>query len=209
MAGLLVVLTVMYNGFSTSLRHYQPLPLFPRYFYPISVPAVILTGGLLSSLLPSIDLRRLLRERAESTFWGGIVVFMLAGIIASSTFRLIRDNYGKPRWSSAEKYLAGVVSPTDRIHTDALSRNSLEFFWRYPDKMNVFVYGEPGHSDTIQCGDYVLRNRSYDDWLTSRPGMWLTMRGFETPSAVQNPPANWRVQWTDENATLFKVACNE
>jgi len=109
--------------------------------------------------------------------------------------------------AKAEKYLAGVVTPEDRIHADPLARNALEFFWRYPTRMNVSVYGEPGRQDMVECGDYVLRNRSYDSWLTSRPGMWLTMRGFETPTAVQNPPENWRVQWTNQNATLFKVAC--
>lgn len=205
MAGLLVVLAAMFNGFSTSLRNYQPMPLFPRYFYPISVPAVILTGGMLSGLFRSANLRSLLRERAESTFWGGIVVFGLVAIIAWSTLRLVRDDPGK--WAKAEKYLAGVVTPEDRIHADPLARNALEFFWRYPTKMNVSVYGEPGRQDLVECGDYVLRNRSYDSWLTSRPGMWLTMRGFETPTAVQNPPENWHVQWTNQNATLFKVAC--
>jgi 4-amino-4-deoxy-L-arabinose transferase-like glycosyltransferase len=206
MAGLLVVLAAMFNGFSTSLRNYQPMPLFPRYFYPISVPAVILTGGMLSSLFRTSDIRILLRERAESTFWGGIVVLTLVAIIAWSTLRLVRDDPGK--WAKAERYLAGVVSPEDRIHADPLSRNALEFFWRYPDKMNVAVYGEPGQPYMVQCGDYVLKNRSYDAWLTSRPGMWLTARGFELPAAVQNPPENWQVQWTNENATLFKVACD-
>jgi 4-amino-4-deoxy-L-arabinose transferase-like glycosyltransferase len=205
MAGLLVVLAAMFNGFSTSLKQYQPLPLFPRYFYPVSVPAVILTGGMLSQLIGSIDIRSVWRERSESAFWGGIVTLMLVSIIAWSTFRLIRDDAGK--WARAEKYLSRVVSPEDRIHTDPLSKNGLEFFWRYPGKMNVSVYGEPGQHDMVQCGDYVLRNRSYNSWLTSRPGMWLTMKGFETPSAVENPPETWHVQWKNENATLFKVAC--
>jgi hypothetical protein len=205
MAGLLVALAAMFNGFSASLRHYQPLPLFPRYFYPVSVPAVILTGGMVATLFRSLDFRTLWHDRAESTFWGGAVVFVLVAIIGWSTFRLVRDKPGQ--WSKAEKYLVGIVSPEDRIHTDPISRNGLEFFWGYPDKMNVLVYGEPSQRNMVQCGDYVLRNRSYDAWLTSRPGMWLTMRGFELPTMVENPPEDWRIQWKDENATLFKVAC--
>lgn len=205
MAGLFVVLAVMFNGFSASLQTYQPLPLFSRYFYPICVPAVILTGGMLASLTRSVDLGSVWQTRPESFFWGGILIAALAGSAAWSTFRQFRDHKGT--WSAAEKYLASVISPKDRVHADALSRNGLEFFWRYPGEMNVLVYGEPGRPIVVGCNDYVLKNRSYIEWLTANYGMWLTLRGFELPAVVQKPPENWRVQWTNDNATLFKVTC--
>ena len=205
MTALFVVLIIMFNGFSASLQAYQPLPLFSRYFYAICVPAVILTGGMLARLMESEDVGSVWRTRPESFFWGSIMIVALAGLIAWSTFRQFRDHQGT--WSAAEKYLAGVLSPKDRIHTDALSRNALEFFWRYPDQMNISVYGEPGHPIVIGCNEYVLKNRSYIEWLTTNYGMWLTMRGFELPALVQKPPENWRVEWTNHNATLFKVIC--
>jgi 4-amino-4-deoxy-L-arabinose transferase-like glycosyltransferase len=207
MAVLLVVLVVMFNGFSASLQHYQPLPLFTRYFYAICVPAVVLTSGMLVTLLPSAGIGSVLRGRPEPAFWGGIMILLLAALIAWSTFRQARDYKGT--WSAAEKYLAGVLSPRDRIHTDVLSRNGLEFFWRYPEKMNISVYGEPGKQLAVSCGDYVLRNPSYDLWLSTNRGSWLTMRGFELPAIVRKPPESWRVQWTNQNATLFRVSCGD
>ena len=206
MAALFAVMVVTFDGLSVSLRNYQPLPLFTRYFYPICFPALILTAGMLASLLrPDEGLWNALRKRAEPVFWGGAVLLVLASTVAWLTFRHFRDYTG--RWSAAEEHLAGVLSPKDTIHTDAISRNGLEFFWGYPAKMNVSPYGAPGRPVTVRCGDYVLRNLSYDRWLTVNYGMWLNVGGFEAPPVVQKPPESWRVVWTDGNATLFKVTC--
>jgi hypothetical protein len=206
MAALFAVMVVSFNGLSVSLRGYQPMPLFTRYFYPICVPAAILTAGMLVSLLRSDEgIWHAVRKRAESVFWGGAMLLVLASTIAWLTFRHFRDDTGT--WSAAEKHLAGVVSPKDKIHTDAISRNGLEFFWRYPAEMNISVYGEPGRPLTVSCGEYVLRNQSYSRWLTINYGMWLNFGGFEVPPAVQKPPDNWQVVWTNGNATFFKVAC--
>jgi hypothetical protein len=133
------------------------------------------------------------------------MLVLLASTIAWLTFRHVRDYSGT--WSAAEKHLAAALSPSEMIHTDPISRNSLEFFWRYPAKMNVSVYGEPGRPLTVRCDEYVLRNLSYDQWLTINYGMWLNLRGFEVPPAVRKPPENWHVVWTNQNATLFKIAC--
>jgi hypothetical protein len=197
----------MFNGFSASLQSYQPLPLFSRYFYPICVPAVILTGGMLATLMRSASTGSVLRERPESLFWGGIMILIITALIAWSTFRQARDYKGT--WSAAEKYLAGILSPKDRIHTDVISRNGLEFFWRYPEEMNISVYGEPGRPLVARCDEYVLNNPSYNLWLSTNYGSYWNMRGFELPTPVQKPPANWRVQWTNGNATLFKVVCGD
>ena len=207
MAALFVMLVIMFNGFSASLKDYQPLPLFNRYFYAICVPAVILTGGMLAKLTMSAGIGSALRERPESFFWGGIIILMLAAVIAWSTFRKFRDH--DETWSAGERYLARVLSPKDRIHTDALSRYALEFFWRYPEKMNILVYGEPGYQLTIHCDDYVLRNHSYNRWLAVNRGTWLTLRGFEIPTVVKDPPRNWRIQWANQNTTLFRVGCGD
>jgi hypothetical protein len=161
---------------------------------------------MLATLVQSVSLGTVVRERPDSFFWGGIMILLIATLVVWSTFRQFRDHVGT--WAAGEKYLASVLSPKNRIHADILSRNALEFFWRYPDEMNVSVYGEPGQSIVVDCNDYVLRNLSYIQWLTTNYGMWLTLRGFELPAAVQNPPENWRIQWTNQNATLFKVVCD-
>jgi hypothetical protein len=207
MAALFVILVIVFDAFSTSLQHYQPLALFSRYFYPICIPAVILTGGMLANLLRSAGIGSALRERPEPFFWGSAIVLVLGTAMAWQTFRQARDHRGT--WSAAEKALAGVVSPGDRIHTDVLSRNALEFFWRYPGQMNIAVYGEPGHEFMVRCDEYVLRNLSYNEWLTTNYGTWWALRRFELPTAVQQPPKNWRIQWTNRNATLFKVVCGD
>lgn len=205
MAGLLAVLIIMSNFSSASLRHYQPMPLFTRYFYPICVPAVILTGGMVANLIHWGRVRSVLRERPESLFWGVIVILLISMQIAWSTFRQFRDH--TETWSAAEKYLSDVLLPKDRIHTDAISRNGLVFFWRYPDETNIVVYGKPGQPLIVGCNEYVLSNLSYNHWLTIRPGMWLNEEGFEVPTAVKAPPKNWRILWTNQNATLFKMVC--
>jgi hypothetical protein len=160
---------------------------------------------MLASLLQSADMGKVVRDRPEAVFWGGIVILLLSGVIAWSTFRQARDYL--QTWSAAERHLSRVLSPEDRIHTDILSRNALEFFWKYPDTMNISVYGTPGEQPVVRCDEYVLRNHGYNLWLSTNYGMWLTMGGFEVPANVKKPPENWRIQWTNQNATLFKVAC--
>ncbi len=205
MGALMAVLVLMFNFFSVSLQNYQPMPLFSRYFYPICVPAVILTGGMVASLVQPFSLSTVWRERPERVFWGGMTILILTAIVGWSTFRQARDWPGT--WASAERYLAKVLTVDDRIHTDVISRNALEFFWRYPERMNISVYGEPGQQLHPQCNDYVLNNESYNQWLATNVGSFWAMRGFEAPASVKHPPDNWRVEWTNGNSTLYKIEC--
>lgn len=202
---LLVVLALMFNGFSASLENYQPLPLFNRYFYALCVPGVILTCGMIVTLLRATDFSTATRERHDSLFLGATVLIALGIFAAWSTFREIRDYAGT--WSAAEKHLAGVVRPGDRIHTDVMSRNSLQFFWKYPASMNLAIYGDPDYEFQPECADMVLRNLSYNHWLTVNYGSWMTLQRFTLPEQVATPPENWAVLWTNQNATLFEVGC--
>jgi 4-amino-4-deoxy-L-arabinose transferase-like glycosyltransferase len=197
-------LVLMFNFGTASLSSYQPLPLFGRYFHTLCIPAAILAGGLVGKLTASLWQRR--REgRQEAVFWGAIVAATLTVVTLYSTFRLFRDQ--QPQWSSAEQSLASTIAPRDTVYTDPLSRAGLEFFWRYPQQMNVIDVDDMRDEAVLACNSYVLYNRDYADWLELNYGMWLTLDAFNAPGFFRNPPPNWERLWTNQNATLFRVRC--
>ena len=198
-------LLLMFNFFSASLESYQPLPLFFRYFHPLVLAATILTGGLLATLLAPLWSAASRRERPESLFWGVTLAGVIAVAAGWSTFRMMRDETSK--WAAAERTLAATLRPEDAIYTDALSRAGLEFFWHYPQTMNVVDLSRLPRDAAIPCGSYVLVNRSYRQWLVDNPGMWYTHEPYTEPEVVGAPPADWLATWTNGNATLYRVAC--
>lgn len=200
-------LLFMFNFFSASLESYQPLPLFTRYSHSLAFVGAVLTGGLLSKLMcPSLS-RSAIKNRPEGLFWGAALTSIIVIAAGWSTFRLIRDT--TTTWSTAERELAKVIGPEDRIYTDPLSRAGLEFFWKYPLTMNVIDVREVSRGETVGCGSYVLTNDSYTKWLVNNYGMWYTLEPFTLPEIVRNPPAEWERSWSDGNATLYHVGCNE
>lgn len=204
MSLLFATLLLMFNFFSASLEGYQPLPLFFRYFHPLVLAAAILTGGLVGTLLAPLW-SRTWRERPEPLFWG-LAGALALGIVASwSTFRMMRDETST--WASAERELAATLRPADPIFTDALSRAGLEFFWKYPQTMNVTNLSDMTRDAEIPCDSRVLLNRSYRQWLLDNPGMWYTLTPYSEPEVVGNPPSDWEQAWTNGNATLYRVAC--
>lgn len=197
-------LVVMFNFMSTSFQSYQPLPVFSRYFYSLVPAAAVLVGGMLGCLLFRSEARST-GENREAVFWGGLLsTVMLVVTLYHGVFRPLRDK--QPLWTSAEKSLASVLQPDDVIYTDPLSRNGLEFYWRYPATMNITNVNGLA-DDAIPCDSYVLVNPSYVDWLELNRGMWLTLGGFEAPSTFREPPPEWSEIWANHNARLYEVTC--
>ena len=102
---------------------------------------------------------------------------------------------------------ATTLSPADRIYTDGLTKNGLEFFWEYPASMNVIEYSQMDAGSGPSCDSYVLFNRSYNDWLTVNYGTWMTLEPFRVPDAIAAGLDAWPSAWTNGNATLYRVSC--
>lgn len=205
LALLFASLLFMFNFFSASMSSYQPLPLFYRYFHSLCFVSVVLVGGLLDRLTLPVWSRASRQSRPEALFWGLVLSFGIAVVAGWSTFRTARDR--TTTWASAERDLVEIIQPTDRIYTDALSRAGLEFFWRYPATVNIVDISEMQPDEQVQCGGYVLINRSYINWLENNFGMWYTLAPFSLPAELQELPAQWDVSWTNGNATLYRAEC--
>ena len=203
---LFASLLFMFNFFSASLENYQPLPLFTRYSHSLCFVGVVLTAGLLHKLVVPALANATWKQRPDNLFWGAVVAVFLCIAAGWTTFRKARDTSGT--WASAERYLAGVIRPEDRVYTDALSRSGLEFFWKYPQSMNVTNIDDLALDATIPCDSYVLLNDKYSNWLTTNFGMWYTFEPFELPDVARNPPDFWERTWTNGNARLYSVSCS-
>lgn len=205
LALLFATLLFMFNFFSASLSSYQPLPLFFRYFHSLCFVSVVLVGGLLDRLTVSVWSQATRGPRPEALFWGLVLFFGIVVVAGWSTFRTARDR--NTTWAAAERELAAIIQPSDRIYTDALSRAGLEFFWRYPATVDIVDIGEMQPDENVDCSGYVLINRSYINWLENNFGMWYTLAPFSLPPELREPPAQWEVSWTNGNAMLYRVQC--
>lgn len=205
---LLLSLLFMFNFSSASLEEFQPLPLFTRYLYPLCFPGAVLAGGLLADLTSDLWSAQARRQRPERLFWGLALAAFVGMAAGWSTFRTIRDRNWD--WAAAERDLAaGIITAADRIYTDPLSRNALEFFWGYPDMTNVSNFADLPADAQVPCGSLVLMNASYVDWLQVNRGMWYTLEGFDLPDQIASPPEAWSRIWTNGNADLYRVDCED
>lgn len=205
MSVLLATLLAMFNFFSASLENYQPLPLFTRYSHSLCFVGAVLSAGLLSRLLePSVS-RAAFRARSDGLFWGSMLAVCITIAAGWSTFRTVRDT--TTTWAAAERALADTIRPEDRVYTDPLSRAGLEFFWGYPQKMNIVNIAEMTADDTVACDSFVLLNNNYTNWLVNNFGMWYTMRPYTLPDIMRAPPPEWQRTWTNGNAQLYEVRC--
>jgi len=206
LALLFASLLFMFNFFSASMSSYQPLPLFYRYFHSLCFVSVVLVGGLLDRLTVSVWSRTTRQARPEALFWGLVLTCGIVVVAGWSTFRTARDR--TTTWAAAERDLVGIVRPSDRIYTDALSRAGLEFFWQYPASTDVLDISEMQPDEFVDCGAYVLINRSYINWLENNFGMWYTLAPFSMPAELREPPDRWDVTWANGNATLYRARCS-
>ncbi len=197
-------LAAMFNFSSSSFSSYTPLTLFNRYLYPICLPAVVLTAGLVEALVAKSRgvIGPVYRERL---FWGIVLTSVLALLGGYLAFRMVRDTGSAQAWTAEVRRVSGTIKPMDRVFTDSIARRGLEFFWRYPEEMNLADF-EKLSGVQIPAGSYVLTNSRYADWLVKNAGMWLSSTpDYRRPDFIDHPPASWKVVWKNGNAALYRV----
>ena len=196
-------LVIMFNFASSSLSSYVPLILFERYLYQILLPAVVVVSGFLATLFFDASTGHDLAARRERQFWGMLLAVALLLVSAEKNYS---NRKFSPGWASAVRTLGTSLRPSDRLYTDALSIRGLEFFWKYPPRMNVVNFEDMNAASPLRAGDYVLINETYLDWLVTMAGWWPTKgTTYEKPVIVKQPPATWETVWKSGNATLFRV----
>lgn len=199
----LITLVLMYNFASCSFSSYTPLVLLNRYLDPLILPSVVLTAGLIVSLLQP-DSARSGVESQERFFWGSIAVTALVLVGGYVTFREVRDLARvKPMYETRQ--LADVVGPGDRVYTDPLSRKALAFFWKYPPSTGLQDFEGLG-PDAVDHNSFVLVDKNRLNWLDVNVNMWLTKDyGYHAPQFAQASPSSWKVKWQNDYATLYRV----
>ena len=202
----LMTLFLMFNFSSSSFSSYTPLALLNRYLYPIYFPAIILTAGFLEKLASCRPENERIEIYKERVFWAVILAAFIVLIGGYQTFREIRDTGNKAAWTSELRVVSNNVKPEERFYTDPISKKGLEFFWRYPDKINVIDFEGMKSPKDILSGSFVLTNRWYVDWLNVNAGMWLSdPSGYRKPDFFDHPPHSWKTIWKNTNAALYYV----
>jgi len=195
-------LVLMFNFASSSLSSYVPLILFERYLYPVMLPAIIVAAGFGATLFFDIAEREG-GVRRERRFWGGLVALSLLLVAVEKNYA---NRKFSPDWVSEVRTLSSSLRPADRIYTDILSIHGLEFYWRYPVRMNTVNFEDMTADTTPRPGDYVLANTTYLDWLASMAGWWPTERAtFHKPAMLDSIPRSWETVWRNETATLYRL----
>ncbi len=200
----LLTLCVMFNFSSSSMSHYLPLALFNRYLYPLCFPAVLVTAGLLSALLTGSHTPRTGLDR-ERRFWGLALTLALIFLAGYHTFRAVRDVATQRAWMADTHAAAQLLKPGDLVLTDPISQRGLEFYWGYDSRSSIKDF-EGLTAQQIPSQSYVLTNERYLGWLNDNAGMWLSdISGYRAPQCSDSAPANWKLVWGNENATLYFV----
>lgn len=205
LAGLwFITLAFMYNFATCSTVSYTPLTLLNRYLHPIMFPASLLTAGLVVSLLGRRKDDPGERPRGETFFWGAVISVVLILLTLSTSFRLIRN---RPQHKSfyQTKHAAKFITSADRVYTDPLTTKSLEFYLKYPERMNTVDYeGMP--PEEVLPGSFVLIDRHRVAWLKINVDMWLTqVYGYNEPEFYDSPPETWSTVWRGDGVALYRV----
>ncbi len=196
-------LVLMYNLSSGSLSAYVPLVLFERYLYPVMLPAVVLVSGLLGDLFRRENNDQGKEIRKERLFWGVLLAVAL-GVVGIQKNYQVATFY--PGWVEEVKRMSAVLKPSDRVYADILSVKGLEFFWRYPETMQVTNFEDLASSSRIPSGSYVLLNQRYLNWLSNKAGWWPTKsRAYRKPEFSDPVPSAWTRVWRNGNAALYRV----
>ena len=185
---------LIFNFGSHSIQSYMPLPIagWPRYLYPVILPAVLLVAALLDSLLPA---RRNVEASvaSERAFWGTALVLVLVLGAMHGLYRNIKDS----DVSRVERKVANMISPDTVLYTDARTAWVLSFFWSYPDDNRTVDFSGMEWAE-IPEGSYVLLNPRSVEIISH-------YYGYKPPSFYYRPPPTWVLEWQGSSAALFRV----
>lgn len=198
-------LAFMFNFSSSSTSTYIPLALFNRYLYPICLPAVVLSAGLVERVFFDG-----IRQRGSRTtaFDSVMKAFVAAALLfaAYTAFLGVRYSRSHEVWAPYAKAAGAIVKPTDRVYTDILTMRGLKFFWKYPFAIDASDFDGMDSSKGIEPGSFVLINPRAVDWLELNAGMIYHYRlGYNKPYFYQDIPASWKTVWKDGKAVLYRV----
>jgi hypothetical protein len=200
----MISLLCIYNFASTSFNSYTPLVLYHRNLHPIALPAIVVTAGLVATLLGEANGTSSTVGAGQRVFWGWAIASTLVLVCGYFTFTQIRD-IGTLKPVYEIRQVARMISPSDTVYTDPLSAKALEFFWRFPPSTGL-VNLEGMRADDIKANSFVLIDHHRLDWLKVNVGMWLTKEyGYHQPQFSAVPPRSWESVWQNEQTTLYRV----
>lgn len=190
----LLFLVFFFNFGSASLKSYRPLALYEyRYMYPLLLPAIILTAGLIDALIPA---KKPFKQELgqERLFWGSV----LAGAIFFISLFSVGKYMWQGRYSKVERVISRILAPEGLIiYTDARTAAALKLFWKYSSQVEMREFSGMEVGD-IPAGAYVLINRGRVNFLNSRYGYIL-------PQFYKNAPSSWLLRWDKRHAQLYQV----
>jgi hypothetical protein len=201
----MLTLCFMFNFSTSSFSSYTPLALFERYLYPIYLPAIVTTSGLLVRLFCRDTTESGSDAGKERQFWGITLALMLFTIGGLHAYQMIRDHGDVKAWTSEVRQTSRLVSSGNVIYTDTIGKKGLEFFRKYEDTDRIVDF-EGMATSQVPRSSYVLENVRYAEWLDVNAGMWLSgPSGYKKPEFFSHTPSSWNVVFRTANATLYSV----
>lgn len=201
----LLTLCFMFNFSTSSFSSYTPLALFNRYLYPIYLPAIVTTAGLLDRLLFQDASGTMAAVRRERMFWGVSLALVLSMSSGYLTYQMIRGSGNARAWTSEVRAASRLVPEGRVIYTDTIGKKGLEFFRKYTDMEHIVDF-EGMTTSQVTRGSYVLTNLRYMEWLDINAGMWLSgPTGYRKPEYFSRIPPSWKVVFNSANGTLYSV----
>ncbi len=201
----LLTLCFMFNFSTSSFTSYTPLALFERYLYPIYLPAIVTTAGLLAGLLFRTPTESRDNAGRERLFWGVTLAVMLSTTGGYHAFQMIRGHEDVKAWTSGVRAAGRLVPPGRVIYTDPIGKKGLEFFRQYADPEQIVDF-EGMMTSQVAGGNFVLMNDRYAEWLDINAGMWLTgPSGYRKPEFFSRIPSSWNVIFRTSDSALYRV----
>ena len=188
----LLTLMLMFNFMTSSFSSYKPLPTFARYLYPILLPSLMLSGGLIAALATSAGAREIVAERR---LWACVVTAFLATAIVEAGLRTLTS-----RPQDTERSVSRGLSGNDVVYTDYRTAANLVFFRArmLAGSNESCLPWEKVDVRTLPSGAYVLVNTPMIEFLASD-------YRYSAPEFALNPPAAWKLVRRYGNASLFVV----
>ena len=186
-------LAIMFNFGSSSLQSYKPFFLDYRYIYPLLLPAVILSAGLIDVLIPSHGLPKQETGRKRLLCGGTLVVCIALACLVGIYGNIFRQGISSP----VERTVSRMLKPDDPLYTDSRTAWVLNFFWKYPKEARTKDFAGMG-IDEIPTEVYVLINRERVKFLNSN-------YGYVPPKFYDDVPRHWLLKWRGNHAELYWI----